>query len=89
MISIASIIAVLAPLITCTQLLPQLYKTAVTKKVDDLSIQTLLLIFASSLLWFMHGYFIGDYSLLISCSFTMMINATIITLYFQYSKSLS
>jgi len=83
----ASLIAVLAPIITCTQLLPQLYKTVKTKEVKDLSVNTLLLIFASSILWFLHGYFISDSSLLFACSISKTINAILLGYYYKYAPT--
>ena len=81
----ASLVAVFAPIVTCIQLLPQLYKTVKTKEVKDLSVNTLLLIFASSILWFLHGYFISDSSLLFACSISITINSILLGYYFQYA----
>jgi hypothetical protein len=39
------IVATLAPIVNSIQLLPQLYKTYITKSVKDLSFYSLLLIF--------------------------------------------
>jgi uncharacterized protein with PQ loop repeat len=52
-------VAVLAPIINCVQLFPQLYKTFITKKRKDLSLYSLLLILFASLLWLLHGYHNG------------------------------
>ena len=81
----ASLVAVFAPIVTCIQLLPQLYKTVKTKEVKDLSVNTLLLIFASSILWFLHGYFISDSSLFFACSISIIINSILLGYYFQYA----
>jgi len=84
---IAHIVAVLAPLINCVQQMPQLYKAYETKSVDDLSLGTLLLILLTNLLWLTHGYFIMDYSLLISGVVSLCINSALLALYLIYRKN--
>jgi uncharacterized protein with PQ loop repeat len=78
------IIATLAPIINCVQLLPQLYKTYSTKEVGDLSLGSLLLILLTNVLWFLHGYYISDISLIVSGSLSILINTLLLTLYFCY-----
>lgn len=80
------LVATLVPIVNCIQLFPQLYKTYTSKSVKDLSLYSLLLILASSLLWFLHGYFIIDYTLIISGIINMIINILLIILYFFYKK---
>lgn len=81
------IIATLAPIVNCIQLFPQLYKTYITKSVKDLSYFSLLLILTTNLLWLLHGYFIFDFSLIISGIVSMMINISLLTLYFFYKNN--
>ena len=81
-----SLVAILAPIISCIQLFPQLYKTYKTKSVKDLSFYSLLLILLTNLLWILHGYFITDYSLLISSTISMIINTILFSLYIIYHK---
>jgi MtN3 and saliva related transmembrane protein len=78
------IIATLAPIINCVQLLPQLYKTYSTKRADDLSLGSLLLILLTNILWFLHGYLISDVSLIVSGSISILINFTLLSLYMRY-----
>jgi MtN3 and saliva related transmembrane protein len=81
-----AIVAILAPLVNCIQLFPQLYKTYVTKSVDDLSMYSLLLILTTNILWLLHGFFIGDYSLMVSGTISLIINITLFVLYLRYRK---
>ena len=81
-----SLVAILAPIISCIQLFPQLYKTYKTKSVKDISFYSLLLILITNLLWLLHGYFIADFSLLISSTISMLINMTLFSLYIIYYK---
>jgi uncharacterized protein with PQ loop repeat len=78
------IIATLAPIVNCVQLLPQVYKTYTTKEVGDLSLGSLLLILLTNILWFLHGYYISDVSLIVSGSLSILINTLLLTLYFCY-----
>lgn len=82
------IVATLAPIVNCIQLLPQLYKTFMTKSVEDLSVYSLLLILMTNFLWLLHGYFIFDLSLLVAGVISMSINSTLLILYFLYRKNL-
>jgi len=74
----------LAIVVSCIQMLPQLYKTYTTKSVKDLSLYSIFLIFLTNVLWSLHGYFISDASLLIAGILTAAINAALILLYFKY-----
>jgi len=80
------VVAALAPIVNCVQLLPQLYKTFTTKSVDDLSVYSLLLILTTNFLWLLHGYFILDLSLLVAGIISMIINSSLLILYFLYRK---
>jgi len=80
------IVAILAPLISSIQLIPQLYKTYTTKSVKDLSFYFLILFLISNILWILHGYFIFDISLIIAGILSIIVNAALLTLYFLYKK---
>ena len=80
------IVATLAPIINSIQLFPQLYKTYTTKSVKDLSFYSLSLILMTNLLWLLHGYFIFDISLFVAGIVSMIINVSLLTLYFFYKK---
>lgn len=80
------LVATLAPIANCVQLLPQLYKTYTTKSVKDLSFYSLFLILITIFLWLLHGYFINDISLIVAGLITLVINISLIRLYFLYRK---
>jgi MtN3 and saliva related transmembrane protein len=81
------LVATLAPITNCIQLFPQLYKTYKTKSVKDLSFYSLLLILTTNFLWLAHGYFISDLSLIIAGMISMIVNITLLRLYFLYKRS--
>jgi uncharacterized protein with PQ loop repeat len=81
---IPQIVAMLAPIVNCIQLLPQLYKTFTTKRVKDLSLYSLLLVLTTNLLWLLHGYFIWDASLMVAGVISLGINGALLIGYFMY-----
>jgi uncharacterized protein with PQ loop repeat len=81
---ISTFVATLAPIVNCVQLFPQLYKTYQTKQVRDLSVYSLLLLLTTNLLWFTHGYFILDVSLMVSGGISLLVNSFLLFLYFVY-----
>jgi len=81
------IVATLAPIVNSIQLFPQLYKTYITKSVNDLSLYSLSLILLTNLLWLLHGYFIIDIPLIVAGMVSMIINVALLTLYFLYRKN--
>ena len=81
---LTTLVAVAAPLVNCIQLIPQLYKTYVTRSVTDLSLYSLLLILITNLLWFSHGLLIRDGSLIASGSVSLLVNGALLALYFLY-----
>ena len=83
---LSSLVAVLAPLFTCIQLMPQLYKTYVTKSVQDLSLESLLGITIGNLLWLVHGYYIRDMSLVFAGIVATVINLSLLALYSVYRR---
>jgi uncharacterized protein with PQ loop repeat len=77
-------VAILAPLVNCLQIIPQVYKTYQTKRVKDLSLYTILLFLTTNLLWLLHGYFILDLSLLVSGVVNLTLNSILLSMYFMY-----
>ena len=84
--SVPLVVATLAPIVNCVQLFPQLYKTFTTKRVDDLSFYSLVLLFTTNLLWMLHGYFIMDMSLIVAGLISMAVNLSLMVLYLMYRK---
>jgi MtN3 and saliva related transmembrane protein len=80
-------IAMIVPITTSIQLLPQLYKSYTTKSVKDLSIYTLLFVLLNNILWLIHGYFIFDYSLIVSGILNSIITIILIILYDKYNRN--
>lgn len=82
--NISTSVALLAPIVNCIQLVPQLWKTRKTQSAEDLSLESLCLILFTNLLWFLHGYFIFDVSLLVAGGISIVINTCLLMLYLKY-----
>ena len=82
--SFANTVAILAPIVNCIQLFPQLYKSYKTKHVDDLSLYSLCLLLLTSVLWLLHGYFIQDTSLMTASAISVTVNICLLALFFKY-----
>jgi MtN3 and saliva related transmembrane protein len=81
---LAHAVSILAPIVNCMQLFPQLYKTYKTKHVNDLSVYSLYLILFVSVLWLLHGYFIQDVSLIVAGVISVTVNVCLIILFYRY-----
>jgi MtN3 and saliva related transmembrane protein len=82
---LSRIVAVLAPIVTSVQHLPQLYKIHKSKKVKHISFLGILLILLTESLWLLHGIFIMDKAVIVSSAFCVIINIIILFFYLIYS----
>ena len=82
----AQSVSILAPITNCIQMIPQLYKSYQSQQVHDLSIYSLSLLLATSVLWLLHGYFIQDTSLIVAGVISVAVNAMLFALFFKYRK---
>jgi len=80
------VISIMAPLITCIQMFPQLWKIIHSKSVRDISFYSLLLLLFSNLLWLLHGYFIMDLSTIVAETVAIIINIFLLGLFFHHRK---
>ena len=68
--TLGQIVAALAIITSSMYLIPQIYKTHLSRRVDDLSIHSHILLCLSSVLWGIHGAIIMDVTLLVSSVLT-------------------
>lgn len=80
------IVAILAPTVNTVQALPQLLKTWETKTVVGLSFYMVALMMLTNFLWFSHGFYIQDNSLMVSGFIAFIINATLMLLYLKFQE---
>ena len=81
------LVATMAPIMNSIQLFPQLYKTYNTKRVNDLSFYTLVLVLTTNSLWLLHGYFIFDIPILAASFINLLANILLMGFYMMYRKN--
>ena len=81
------LVATMAPIMNSIQLFPQLYKTYSTKRVNDLSFYTLVLVLTTNSLWLLHGYFIFDIPILAASFINLLANILLMGFYMMYRKN--
>lgn len=80
------IIGILAGVLTCTSLLPQVVKTIKEKDVKNLSLVMLLVLLAGNSLWTTYGFIKKDWPIITTNTFSILVDITLIVLYFIYKK---
>lgn len=80
------IVAILAPTVNTVQALPQLLKTLETRTVVGLSFYMVALMMLTNFLWFSHGFYIQDNSLMVSGFIAFVINAILMLLYLKFRE---
>lgn len=78
------IVAIMAPVMSTVNMVPQIYKIYKTKRVRDISLTMIILLIITNLFWFLHGYFIMDLSILASCIIGFLQNFFMLTFYLLY-----
>lgn len=80
------VIGMIAGILTASSLLPQLIKTLKEKKAEDVSIGMLVVLFLGVGLWIVYGVMRDDLPIIITNSFSLLLNATMIGLRFKYNR---
>ena len=78
-----------AAILTTAAFLPQLIKTLITKKADDVSLTTLIMFIIGVLSWIIYGYKISSIPILIANLITLLLNLLILIAKIYFSKILS
>ena len=72
---------------TAVSFLPQAIKTVKTRQTAGLSLLTYLFLFLGSLSWFIYGFYLTDYPLMITNSLTTIFTGIILYLIFSETNS--
>ena len=75
-----------AAILTTVAFLPQLIKTLITKKADDVSLTTLILFIIGVFSWIIYGYKISSTPILIANLITLILNLLILISKIYFSK---
>ena len=80
-------IGIAAGVLTSIALLPQLIKIIRTKNADDLSWMTLLVLLSGLCIWLWYGVVKNDVPIIVTNSFSVVVNILIIVFSLKYKKS--
>ncbi len=86
-VAYAKYVGIIAGILTSFSMLPQLIKMIKEKEVDDVSIPMLLVLFTGISLWVVYGYLQNDLPVLITNSFSVLVNLITIIFRFKYKKN--
>ncbi len=86
-VAYAKYVGIVAGILTSISMLPQLIKMIKEKEVDDVSIPMLLVLFSGILLWVVYGYLQKDMPVLITNSFSVLVNLVTIIIRFKYKNN--
>ena len=76
-----------AAILTTAAFLPQLIKTLITKKADDVSLTTLIMFIIGVLSWIIYGYKIASTPILLANLITLILNLMILVSKIYFSKT--
>ena len=80
------IVGLFAGICTASSLLPQLIKTIKEKKADDISKGMLFVLMTGVATWIVYGVLRDDFPIIITNSFSLLLNITMIFLRFKYNR---
>jgi MtN3 and saliva related transmembrane protein len=80
------IIGLTAGILTASSLLPQLIKTIKEKEAEDISLLMLLVLLSGISLWIFYGIRRDDFPIIITNSFSLLLNVIMIFLRIKYKK---
>jgi MtN3 and saliva related transmembrane protein len=83
---ITTVVGTLASVFTALSLIPQLVKLCKEKEPENISMGMLGILCAGLALWILYGVMRDDWIIIISNSFSLLVNITIITLALRYQK---
>jgi MtN3 and saliva related transmembrane protein len=84
--TLITIIGIAASLLTATSMMPQLIKIIRDKKAESVSIVMLAVLFGGLAMWIWYGILINDFIIIISNSFSILVNITTVFLTIKYKN---
>jgi len=82
-----TIIGLIAAFLTTIAFLPQVIKVWKTKKAEDLSLKTFILLSTGIFLWLVYGILLQDLPLILANAVTFTLAITILFFKLRYSKN--
>ena len=83
---LTDIIGIAAGVFTASSLIPQVVKTLKEKKAEDVSLLMLFILQAGLVLWIIYGIKRDDFPIIITNSFSLLVNIFMVILRIRYNK---
>ena len=83
---LTDIIGIAAGVFTASSLIPQVVKTLKEKKAEDVSLLMLFILQAGLVLWIIYGIKRDDFPIIITNSFSLLVNIFMVILRIKYNK---
>jgi MtN3 and saliva related transmembrane protein len=88
-LELTEIVGIVAGICTAISLLPQLIKMIKNKKADDISLFYLIILLCGLSLWVWYGFLRDDMPIIVTNSFSLLLNITVIILGIKYKKKVA
>ena len=83
---VTQIIGIAAGILTATSLIPQLVKIIKEKKADDVSPMMLIILMVGLGLWATYGIMKEDWPIIITNSFSFLLNTVVLIFRYKYAR---
>lgn len=84
--ALSTVVGILASVLTGVSLLPQLVKIFKEKRAESIAVGMLVLLFAGLSAWIYYGFLKNDWIIILSNSFSLVINIIIAILSVRYKN---
>ncbi|GEN69070.1 SemiSWEET transporter [Chryseobacterium rhizosphaerae] len=81
-----NILGIIAGILTSVSMIPQLIKVIKEKNVEDISLLMLLVLISGLSLWVWYGFIKDELPIIISNSFAVLVNISLLICYIIYNK---
>lgn len=81
-----NVIGIVAGIFTSAAMLPQLIKVLKTKETADLSVVTIVVLITGVSLWVYYGFLQDEVPIILSNSFSVLVNSILLVCWFLFRK---
>lgn len=81
-----NVLGIIAGVLTSVSMIPQLVKVIREKDVEDVSLLMLLILISGLSLWIWYGIVKEEWPIILSNSFAVLVNISLLLCYFMYNK---
>jgi MtN3 and saliva related transmembrane protein len=85
--NIILITGIIAGILTAVSMMPQIFKTIKTKKAEHISPVMLIILIAGVSLWVVYGCIKNDWPIILTNSFSVLVNTCMLFLRWRYKKN--